>query len=403
MNFIRKFYEAAVVDGGGAATDVIEEVLSPAAAMAKMGKKSDENSGNVAPIDITPKPKVKEEKPEEKTEPAAKVEEVKPTEKPAETKVEEVKTEPTKQEEKPIAAQPEKAAPTLQEVLKNEQPAAILKALGFNDEVVSLMSEVKEADPKIVGLIQAYKDGTLNNYVRELATDYSKMSSEDVMRHQLREEYPKANDKALEALFKQKVEKIYNLNSEDEDEVSEGRLLLDAEADKYRDKFIDNQKKYLYPEKPQPKTDNTPSAEQVQQQRMEQYRNGLLEDSYTKDISQSKKMSIAIDGVEKPATIDIDPTGLVDVLSDGKKWGETWSKLDTQQQFMLAAFMDNPNKFLSEIAKHTQSLGGKKVIDQLENASEPDKSTPAKSNAEPKTAAETMAKQGKRNDGGASS
>lgn len=399
MNFIRKFYEAAVAEGGGGAgTEAIEEILSPAAAMAKMGTKSDENSGNQPPVDITPKPKVTEPKTEEEAKPAAKVEEAKPAEEAPKPKVEEAKPEVAKPEEKPVAQTPEKAAPTLQEVLKNEQPAAILKAIGISDEVASLMSDMNEADPKIVGLVQAYKDGTLNNYVRELATDYSKMSSEDVMRHQLREEYPKANDKALEALFKQKVEKVYNLNSDDEDELSEGKLLLDAEADKYRDKFMDNQKKYLYPEKPQPKVDNTPSPEQAQKQLVETYRKNLLEDAYTKDISQSKKLSIAI-GDDKPAVLDIDPAGLVDVLSDTKKWGEKWSELDTQQQFMLAAFIDDPNKFLSKIAEHSKTLGGKVVADTIENASEPDKATPAKSEAEPKTKAEAMAKHGTRRDG----
>jgi hypothetical protein len=70
---------------------------------------------------------------------------------------------------------------------------------------------------------------------------------------------------------------------------------------------------------------------------------------------------------------------------------------------MLAAFIDNPKKFLSEIAKHAKSLGAKQVVDPLENASEPGKSTPAKSDAEPTTAAGAMAKHGKRNDAGYSS
>lgn len=397
MTFIRKFYEAAVAEGGGAATEVVEEVLSPAAAMAKHGTKTDENSGNQPPIDITPKLKVEETK-EEKVEPTAKVEETKEPEKQSETKVEEAKVEQPKQEEKPIAKEPEKAAPTLQEVLKTEQPAAILKALGYSDEMVSLMSETKEADPKIVGIIQAYKDGTLNNYIRELATDYSKMSSEDVMRHQLRQEYPKASQAALEALFKKEVTNAYNLNSEDDEEVTEGKLLLDAKADKYRDGFIENQQKYLTPAKPQPKQDNTPSPEVVQQQREETYRSQYLDNPVAKDISATKKLSVAL-GENKAAVIDADIDSLIGIITNSKAYAESWDAMDSSEQFALAAFQKNPKKFLSDIVAHAKALGAKEVADPIENASPADKTKTAKSEVEPTSKAGLMAKHGTRNDG----
>ena len=42
----------------------------------------------------------------------------------------------------------------------------------------------------------------------------------------------------------------YNLNSMDEDELEEGKLLLEAEAEQFREKYIESQKEFLLP-KPQ--------------------------------------------------------------------------------------------------------------------------------------------------------
>jgi len=48
------------------------------------------------------------------------------------------------------------------------------------------------------------------------------MLPEEVMRHQLQEEYPKANAATLNALYKKKIVEAYNLDSED-NEIAERR------------------------------------------------------------------------------------------------------------------------------------------------------------------------------------
>ena len=53
--FIKKFYDADVADAGGGEAAVAEPVMTAAQAMAQHGKKSDENSGDVAPIEIPEK------------------------------------------------------------------------------------------------------------------------------------------------------------------------------------------------------------------------------------------------------------------------------------------------------------------------------------------------------------
>ena len=396
---LRKFYAATTDAGAGAATEVVEKEVNMAEMMAKHGTKSGEGSRPPEPIDIEGK-KI-ETKPEE----PAKAATAEP-EKPAETKSEAPAKMPVeekpKEEKAPIVADIPKA-PTLDEVLKQNQPDTILKALGFDDDKVAFISKMKDIDPKVVGIIQAYENGTLESYTKELGTDYSKMEAEDVMRHQLRVDYPKATARQLEVLYKKEVIDAYNLDSDDPDELAEGKELLAAKADRYRDSFIENQNKYLLPKPPEPKEPVKDNTKELANQRVEAYRKELNEHPYTKDIIANKKIKLG-EG-EEAFNYPVDAQELVEVLSNPKKWSETMWDIEngvpkTEHQLAVAAFALDSNKFLKEYAQHLKSLGAKEVIKPIENASEPDKSTPAKSEPDITDPAKAMAKFGKRVAGG---
>ena len=403
MNFIKKFYEAAISEGAGGAVEAVKEApqyTSMAEAMAKAGTKSDENSPVKTPIDKV----VKVEETKDEIPAVAKTEEIeKPKVEVPETQekpnVEEAKAETPKPAEQP------KPQLTLDEVLKNEQPSTIFKKLGFSDQTATFLNELKDADPKILGIVQAWKEGKLGDYVKELSTDYQKMSAEEVMRHQLRQEYPKATDKQFKALYDSEIVERYKLDSDiySETEVENGIALLEAKADKYRDTLSENQQKYLLPEKPTPIVDNSPKPEELQRQQIEAYRKELSENPYTKDIIANKKITIG-EGDEK-FSYPVEASELLDVLTDPAKWVETMYDKDgehfvpkVEHQLMVAAFSQDSKKFLSEYAKHLKSLGGKQVADKIDNASAPDKSTSAKSDQLPTSAASAMAKSGVRRD-----
>lgn len=398
--FIRKFYEADVADASGGETAVAEPVqISAAEAMAKFGSKSSEDSV-AEPIDINEKKEV--EKPKDEETATAKVEETKTDEKPASETSQEKQTpiEETKKEETtPIAQAPEKVL-TLEEVLKTNQPDTVLKALGFDDEKVALVQELKDIDPKLVGIIQAWKSGQLGDYVKELATDYSKMESEDVMRHQLRVDYPKATERQLEILYKKEIVEKYNLDSVDEDEVAEGKELLAAKADKYRDSFIANQDKYLMPNPPEKKAEVVPdnTAEQKAKENIEAYVKNLTEDSYTKNIIADKKLTLG-EGEEK-FSFPVEPQELIDVLSNGEKWAETMfddkGSIKTEHQLLIATVAKYGKSFLDAYALHFKGLGGKVVTDKIDNAKPPENNTSSKADPLPTSAAAAMAKSGVR-------
>jgi hypothetical protein len=396
---IRKFYAATSDAGAGAATEAVEEQVNIAEMMAKHGSKSDETGRRPEPIEI---PGKKDEQKVETQSEAATVKVESKAEVNPEPKKEPVKEEP-KAETAPIVAEKQKPESTLDEVLKQNQPKAVFKALGFDDQKAEFIGKLKDIDPKVVNLIEAYENGTLGNYVKELATDYSKMEAEEVMRHQLRVDYPKATPKQLEILYKREIIDHYNLDSVDEDEAAEGRELLAAKADRFRDSFIANQEKYLLPQKPQPKQKLPDNSEDEATQRVEAYRKELKEHPYTKNIIANKFITVG-EGTEA-YNYPVDADSLIDVLSDGKKWAETmWDIKEgvprTEHQLMVAAFALDSKKFLSEYAKHLQAVGAKEVIDPIENAKPADGSTTAKSEPTIDNPAAAMAKYGKRIPGG---
>lgn len=397
-NQVSKFFNVDTPDTATGGGDSI------AALMAKQGSVNNGEVGLTQPINITPE---KKDEPTTSTEapPAATANEL-PTDAPAKSEPPSQPAEPEKVLPPPIAAEPPKA-PTLQEVLKNQQPDTVLKELGYDDSLVKFLSGLKEVDPKVVNFLNMWKEGKdLTGYLREWTTDYNKMSAEDVMRHQLQKDYPKASPQQIDALFKRDVIKAYDLESEDPDLVAEGRLLLEAKAERGRELLIQSQQDFLFPKAPEPKAPEVDKTAQEATQKFDQYHSQFTNNQYTKDIFTNKIISIG-DGEEK-FNYPVDPQALSDILFKAENWMEAVSettanpdgtkeyKPNPKHQMLVAAVAKYGENFLIEYAKHYKSLGGKSVNDLLENASKPDgasQSSPAE--AAPKTPAEAMARGGR--------
>lgn len=404
--FFKKFYDTGVAETGGE-TSVAEPIVetkpvSFAAAMAKGGIKTTTDSP-AAKQPIVNKTENKEEaKPVEKSE---KVETTTTTSNAEKANSEslqpkEEKEEVTQTQKEPVTTN----QPSWQEVLKSQQPDNVLKELGFDDKKVAFLK--KELDPKMLAFLSIWENkGDVIGYLKELTTDYSKMSPEEVMRHQLQEEYPKANPKQLDALYKKKIVEGYNLDSEDPEQVDEGKMLLDAEADKYRDKFVARQQDKLLPTPPEPKPivpDN--SQAERQQKEFEAYMSTVNKDPYAEKVFENKKIQIG-KGDEK-YNMPIDPEAIKNVLYDTEKWTETqFDKAKqpdgsfkytpkVQNQILTAQFALNPQKFIDDIFQHAKSLGGKAAIEPIQNAKQPDNLTVSNTVATPANLAEGMAKGG---------
>lgn len=396
---IRKFYDPQIAEApsGG---------LNIAALMAKSGVLNETDSPVATPIDIKETNQVKEAVPVATTTTASNDGSVTTKETP-------LPTEEPKKVEPPIEV-PQLKAQTWQEVLRQQQPDTILKELGFDDKAIRLAKELNgfEKADFFANLVNQWKtSGDLTGYLKQLTTDYSKMSAEDVMRHQLRQDYPRASDKQLDILFNTKVLQAYKLDSEDETDVETGRLLLEAEADRYRDTLIQNQQQFLFPKPPEAKPPEPDTREQEAKQAFEAYRSQIIDNSYTKDILSNGKLSIG-EGEEK-FQYPVKSDELIEVLFDSDKWQDTQFDIvrnpdgniksytpKVEHQLLTAAVAKYGKAFLNEYAKHFKALGGKAAIDPLENAKPTEGGVPVAPQAAPTTAAEAMAKQGVLNSGG---
>lgn len=405
---IRKFYDASPAEA--TATDTGEKTISLAEAMAKHGVHNNTGDMVATPIEITEK----KEEPTTTQEPekAATANEV--------VKVEEKASETPSPADKPeVATQPQKAeepqkVQTWQEVLKSQQPDTVLKELGYDEKAVEFIKDLKELDPKMLAFLNHWKtNGNVTDYLKELSTDYLKMPAEQVMRNYLKTEYPKASDAQLDILYKNKIVEQYKIDPEkySDDEVEEGRLLLEAEADKHRDSFVAKQQEYLIPKSPEPKATHPDQRELEKEQAILEIQKQVKEDSYTKSFIESKAFTLG-EGEEK-FTYPVDPNKVLDVLINGDVTGELMFDIEkdangnptkatpkTQHQILISTVKTYGIDFINKLAEHYRTLGGRKIIAPIENAKQPDNTTVSPAEAAPKSLAEGMARYGRHNSGG---
>lgn len=414
MVYIKKFYETATTEtGGGTDTAVLEQPKTEikevpketfAQAMAKSGIRSTDSQPEKAIVNTE-----KKEEPKAVESEVKKVETTTPSNEAKANSESQSQTEKKEEVEvKPIA----QSAPTeksLQEVLKGQQPDKVLKELGFDDKTVQFFQKLNKFEKKdfFINLFNEWETkGDVKGYFKELSTDYAKMPPEEVMRHQLREEYPKANDKQLDILFKQKVIKAYNLDSDEESEVEEGKMLLDAEADKYRDTLIERQQTKLFPQVPEPPPIEPDNSEQEAQQKFEVYKSTINKDPYAEKVFDKKQ--IVIGKGEDKMVIPVDPETIKNILFDTDKWTETQFEKITnadgtfqynpkvENQILTAQFAKDPQKFIQDLSQHFLSIGGKKAIEPLNNAKPPESVTISNAVAQPNSLVEGMAKGGRK-------
>mgnify|MGYP003333547431 FL=1 len=406
---IRKFYDMETPDAASGVPEQQQtENAQPSIAelMARHGTKSiGSDEGIPEPISVS-KQNSKEAEAEDES-PVA------PTK--GETKAEAEPDKAKEEKESEVPEQIETDSDDIQDwqtTIKNQQPEEVLKALGFDSKVAEFLKELKDVDPKVVGLLNHYKNGgDLKEYLNEMSKDFSSMSAEDVMRHQLRLDYPKATDAQLEVLYKKEIVEKYNLNSYDEDEQNEGKLLLEAKADKYREDLAKMQADKVIPAFDNSKDEQERLAEQkANEEHIKLIVNSFNENPYTKDVLSKNAITIG-EGDDK-FSFPVDAKEVADIALYGDRSGDLMFEKTkdsngkeiyvpkSQHQLLVATVNKYGEKFITELAKHYKSLGSKAAIAPIENARPAENRNASSASPEPTTLAGAMAKYGKMNSGG---
>lgn len=273
--------------------------------------------------------------------------------------------------------QPETPAETPQET------AATQPAFNWKDEIKKL--DVKEV-AKELGLsdfaleMNEYlaKGGNAADYINAKGYDWNKVSDEELVKAELKNQFPDASDLQIQRVYNKK----YTQREEDLDEDKEdGLLIMKADARKLREEKIQRQNSFKIPEAiiPQVKDEAYEQWKQGQQSQaalMEQLDGYYKNHEATKTLNESKRVAVSLgEGAQFNFSVS-NPEVLTRVYTDG---GETWQKItstqsgepDVRKQQLIALFAHNPEKYSQDLFNYGVQMGKKKLVEEGQNAQRP--------------------------------
>lgn len=376
---MRIFYSPDPVDTPAAPA----EPTSIAAQMASAGRMSNSNTPAPEPV-AKPEPPATPS-PEPAPAPAE------PATQPAAPKVDTPPAQPSQQ--------------TLTEFLKSHKPDTVLKELGYDDKVIGFISDAKGIDDKMLSFLNDWKSGAdLRPRLEALTTDFSKMSAEDVMKYQLKQQNPELNGQDFERLFQRRVLDRYKIDAAlyTEQEVADGRVDLSIDSKPVREALTAWQQGVLLPKAPEPQAAvASPQVDQAQQ--VEAFRTQMGSTKFVQDLLQTKILPIG-EGANMFNMGITDPSKVFDLMTIPSAWADNFKvrdangaltdQHDVAKYTLTSTFAADPYGFINTLGKHFMQLGAQAAVAPIENATPPvaNGTTPE---GQPKTPGEAMARQGK--------
>jgi hypothetical protein len=298
----------------------------------------------------------------------------------------------------PTETQPTEAAPVVEENVsafdlgEPSQPEVTQPQPTQSQPSFNWKDEIKKLDRKEIAKELGFHDFTLEmdeylakggnaaDYISAKGFDWNKISDEDLVKSELKGQFPDASDTQISRLYNKK----FNQREEDIDEDKEdGMLLMKAEARKLREEKINKQNSFKIPEANIPPV--TYEAEYTQWKQQQESQPALMKQlsefyqnhEATKNLNQSKRVAINLgDGVPAFNFSINNPEALTRMFLDN---GETWNKLtstqsgepDVPKQQLISLFSHNPQKFIQDIFNYGTQMGRKKMVDEGQNAQRP--------------------------------
>lgn len=305
------------------------------------------------------------EPPAETTQPAT--EQATETQKPQEDNISSFSLgEEGEQQAAPTTTQVEQPKFNFEEELKKIDRKELLKKAGVNDFAIELDEYLA-------------KGGKAQDYLNARAIDYTQISDEDLIKSDLKNQYPNLNRDEINRLYNRK----YGITEEMLDDEKEDRLIqLKADGHLKRQSKIQEQQTFKIPDTPILQKDEAyelwRQQQEIQPQLMEQLRNYYDTHEATKALNESKRVAVNLGEGVSPFNFSIDrPELLTKMYTDG---GETWQRLtstktgepDVQKQQLIGLFAYNPQKFIQDIFTYGQKMGVRKeLVEEGQNAQKP--------------------------------
>jgi hypothetical protein len=233
--------------------------------------------------------------------------------------------------------------------------------------------EYKFKDEFIQKLVEYYEQtGDITPYLQAKTVDFTAMSDEDIMRRNLREQYPSLSDKAFESIYKEQVVNKYKLDADEfsADDVEIGQELLKFEADKLRQTYIDWQKGFQAPEP----VAQTQVEDPQDTEAMQKFQEEVLNNPITKQITTSKMLAVTVG--DSQFNFEVPNTeALVEMTLDNNKFFAQFAnaegKIDWAKWNKVVVYSQNPELYESTLVGHGKGLGREEVLKEIKNPSQP--------------------------------
>jgi hypothetical protein len=274
---------------------------------------------------------------------------------------------PEVQVEQPAEVQTEQAVEPAPEPVVEKTPEPVA------ENVTEPVREYQFKDDFIKQVVEFYeKTGDLTPYLQAKTVDFTKMSDEEVMRRNLREQYNDLSDKAFDRLYKQQVTDRFKLDTEEwgEEDSELGRELLRVEASKVRNQYLDWQKNFSAPE---PEV----SQEQVQAQAQAQeliakFEQEVKSNELTKSLIEGKKLTINTADGEFNYEVP-EAESLLDMTIDNDRFfgqfANDQGQLDYARWYKTAAYSQNPELFERALVNFGKTIGRSEITKEIKNPS----------------------------------
>ena len=240
----------------------------------------------------------------------------------------------------------------------------------FEDYKILRESENVFKDDFIKNAVAYYNEnGTLNPYLEATAVNFTEMGDEQVMRYNLKKNNPTLSDRAIERLYQRDVINKYSLDQDkfEEDEVELGKELLKADADKLRNTFVDEQKKFI-----EPVVSETKEKAENQKIERSEWESTVKSNKTTKDVLDNKRILISfkdetfsyeVDNPQELQEMTIDNNKFFNLFSDGQ------GNVDFDKWYRVLTYAADPETYEQSLISHGIGLGQEKVVKDLKNPS----------------------------------
>ena len=249
--------------------------------------------------------------------------------------------------EQPIV-QPEVVAQPVVETPK--EPIDYWKELGIDDDGKKIL--------------EAYKQGKLDEFVSIKNTNYDNMSDEEILRLDIAQKYPNLSKEKLDVLYNKKLSS-YGLTDEyDEDAIAIGKIQLEAEMSSVREGLKTKQSEYQIAEYKVPNQVNQ-EQERARQQEFTNYINSLPDfQKFEKDRSvKFGEVNFVVPNELDLKRATVDPefyfSGFMnpDKSIKSEKWIKAWT------------YANNAEMVEKALIDYGKSLGRKESDEALRNPS----------------------------------